>query len=368
MSLKITYVFCFLFITVTSFAQDVQKKFVPFNHKSIMYEGRIGMSDSCASFYWSGSNVSINVKGTDTLKAVLSDSRANNFFYVVIDGDSSNAKKLNIGKEKKAYNIAWFNDKKKHHVQLYKITNTDDHITNFFGFEVVPKAKILKAFKKPKRTIEFFGNSITCGHGVDVPIDSTDSGKPEYFNSYRAYAATTARHFKAQFHCTAKSGIGIMISWFNQIMPEIYDRINPNDSTSKWDFTKYTPDIVVVNLFQNDSWLTSQTNHAEFKARFGTVKPTKEFIINAYADFIRTVRNKYPKAQIICCLGNMDATKTGSKWPSYIESAVATLKDKKIATHFFAYKNTPGHPRISEQAVMAESLINFIKENKYWAD
>jgi hypothetical protein len=157
-----------------------------------------------------------------------------------------------------------------------------------------------------------------------------------------------------------------MISWFNQIMPEIYDRVNPNDSTSKWDFKKYTPKIVVVNLFQNDSWLSTQTDHPEFKARFGTIKPTEEYIINAYANFIKSIRNKYSKAQIICCLGSMDATREGSKWPGYIQSAVATLNDKKIVTHFFPFKKTPGHPRISEQEQMANSLITFIKKNKYW--
>ena len=45
------------------------------------------------------------------------------------------------------------------------------------------------------------------------------------------------------------------VSWDSLIMPEIYDRLVPTDSKSKWDFSLYRPDIVVVNLFQNDSWL-----------------------------------------------------------------------------------------------------------------
>ncbi len=49
----------------------------------------------------------------------------------------------------------------------------------------------------------------------------------------------------------------------------------------------------------------------------------------------------------------------------YIEAAVASLKDKNMVTHFFPFKNTPGHPKIKEQQAMADDLIAFIK-SKYW--
>jgi len=42
------------------------------------------------------------------------------------------------------------------------------------------------------------------------------------------------------------------------IMPEMYDGLNPADGNSKWNFNEYTPDVVVVNLFQNDSWLVNR--------------------------------------------------------------------------------------------------------------
>ena len=61
----------------------------------------------------------------------------------------------------------------------------------------------------------------------------------------------------------------------------------------------------------------------------------------------------------------MDATKAGSKWPGYIDAAVASLKDKNVTTHFFPYKATPGHPKLKEQQAMADALIAFI-EKKYW--
>lgn len=62
----------------------------------------------------------------------------------------------------------------------------------------------------------------------------------------------------------------------------------------------------------------------------------------------------------------MDATKKGSKWPSYIRKAVNNLQDPKVFTHFMPYKNSPGHPTIKEQKTMAKSLIQFINDTIDW--
>jgi hypothetical protein len=122
----------------------------------------------------------------------------------------------------------------------------------------------------------------------------------------------------------------------------------------------------VINLFQNDSWIIKLPDNAQFKQRFGNKAPSEDNIIKAYKDFVKTIRNKYPKAQIICALGNMDATKEGSPWPGYVEKAVAQLEDKNIYTHFFPYKNTPGHPSVREQQTMAGNLIAFIDQHIKW--
>jgi hypothetical protein len=149
-------------------------------------------------------------------------------------------------------------------------------------------------------------------------------------------------------------------------MPDIYDRTDPTDPTSKWDFSKYTPDIVVINLFQNDSWIVNMPNHEMFKHYFGTKAPDEATIINAYKNFVSTIRSKYPNASIICALGSMDATREGSVWPGYIQKAVDQLSDRKIYTHFFPFKNTGGHPNVAEQKVMADDLIGFIEKNIGW--
>jgi lysophospholipase L1-like esterase len=158
----------------------------------------------------------------------------------------------------------------------------------------------------------------------------------------------------------------VLISWFPLIMPEMYDRLDPTDSTSKWDFTKYTPDVVVINLFQNDAWLVLKPDHPQFKARFGDKAPGPDQIITAYRNFVKSIREKYPQAKIICALGTMDAARKDAPWFGYIQKAVAELNDKNIYTHNMGYKNTGGHPSAKEQAAMAKDLISFIDQTIKW--
>ena len=197
-------------------------------------------------------------------------------------------------------------------------------------------------------------------------LSEKDSPDSTYTNNYLSYAAITARHYNAEYQCICKSGIGITISWHPLIMPEMYNRLIPNDSTSKWDFSLYQPDVVVINLLQNDTWLVNLPEHEEFKKRFGTKAPDDKYIINAYEQFVAALRRYYPNASIICTLGSMDAAKKGSKWITYIKSAVANLNDKKIYTHFMPYIKATAHPSIEDQQIMSNSLIEFIDKNIDW--
>ena len=185
-------------------------------------------------------------------------------------------------------------------------------------------------------------------------------------NSYTTYGAITARHFNAGYYGTVRSGIGVMVSWFPLIMPEMYNRLNPADASSVWDFSRVQPDIVVVNLFQNDSWLVNMPDHESFKLRFDTHKPDENKIAESYKNFVSNLRDVYPDAHIICALGSMDATREDSPWPRYVESAVEDLDDNKIYTHFFPFIAKGGHPRVEDNRVMAESLIKFIENNIEW--
>ncbi len=65
-------------------------------------------------------------------------------------------------------------------------------------------------------------------------------------------------------------------------------------------------------------------------------------------------------------LGNMDITRTGSPWPGYVGESCYELNDKKIFTYIAPYKETPGHPKVNEQQMLADGLIQFIDQHIKW--
>lgn len=350
-----------LFITIACSSQ--QKIVVDYTNPNIAYEGRIDTAGTgAADLYWSATSIKINFKGK-SISALMKDERGKNYYNIILDGDSIFV--LQPDTAKHYYQLASGLSDGKHTVEIFKRTEWDRGKTSFYGFKIEGDAELLARPPHKKRKIEFYGNSITAGYAVD-DFSGQDRSDSIFTNNYLSYSTLVAHHYDAEYYCICKSGIGIMISWFPMIESNIYNKINPEDPTSLWDFSKYTPDLVVINLFQNDSWLVNMPDRAEFKTNFGKKPPTDKYIIKSYKDFVSSIREVYPKAQIICILGSMDATQEGSKWPGYVTEAVKEMNDPEIYTHFIPFKNTPGHPSVKEQEEMAKNLIKFIDENIKW--
>ena len=331
---------------------------VPYFSTDIEYMGRVDVSGSSAKLMWPGSSAKITFEGSEVY-AEMDDKNGKNYYNVIVDDDSVFILHPDTGKRK--YLLAKGLGEGKHTVELFKRTEWPNGTTHFYGFEIKGDAGIFPPLRKKDLKLEFYGNSITAGYAVE-DYSGNDSPDSIYTNNYYSYAAVTARTLNAEYSCIARGGIGIMISWYPMIMPEMYDRLDPSDPESKWDFSLYTPDIVVINLFQNDSWLVNKPDFPEFKHRFGTTPPSEKFIVEAYKKFVTDIRSKYPAAKIICMLGNMDITRDGSPWPGYVARAVEELKDENIYPLFVPYKDTPGHPKVEEQQVLADALVEKIKE------
>lgn len=355
----------FLVLVCTLFIGCSQKQFqiISPSSQKIEYVGRINFNNPDSPvIYWSGSSVTMRFTGS-SVSARLSDELGKNYFNVVIDNDSIYP--LKLAQCDSTYVLAENLDTNRNHtISLVKRNEWITGSTSFNGFEI-KGGEVLDPLPKNGRLIEFYGNSITAGYAIEN-YTGGDSPDSTYTNNYVTYAAQTARHYKADVHCIVRSGIGIQVSWDKPIMPEIYNRLDPRDSTSTWDFTKVVPDIVVINLLQNDSWLVNRPDYNEFKCRFGEEKPSAERIIDTYAEFVKKLRDAYPKTPIICALGSMDATMEGSPWPGYVKTAVESLHDDNIYTHFFPFIEKGGHPRVEDDTKMAASLISFIDENISW--
>jgi len=324
----------------------------------ILYTGRIDFADPRAPvLFWPGTYIISRFEGA-SLKVQLSDS-GDSFYNVFIDGNEANSLVLDCQPGMQVYDLANGLEEGLHTVQLFRRTEDRTGPTVFGGWVLDPGKKLASPPPRPERRIEFIGNSISCGMGNECAPGENNSDMSKE-NNYLAYGAIAARNLGAEYHCTAKSGIGIMVSWFDLIMPEFYDRLNPADPHSKWDFSRWRPQVVVINLLQNDSWLQDRLDP----------RPTPEEIVAHYRSFLGSVRGKYPDAHIFCTLGSMDATREGQPWPGYVQSAAdqfrAERNDGRIYTHFFAYDRQPHHPDLAQHRLMAEELTEVIQEAVGW--
>lgn len=341
---------------------------LPADQGGLYYHGRINFTQPKApEFYWPGTSVEFVFKGSSSLAIFMEDEKGKNYFNVILDGKDSKPYILKCEKGKRKYKV--YNNldaNKSHSITIFKRTETDEGYTRFFGIGLDTGADLAMVKKEYAPHIEFFGNSITAGMGNEDPT-GRDNTNPAKKNNYMSYAAITARDLGLDYRCTARSGIGIMVSWYDMIMPEMYHRLHPGGADNSHDFKSWVPDIVVVNLFQNDSWLVNMRNNVYHKKRFRNGKPTPKQIVQAYVDFIRSLRKVYPKAKIVCTLGSMNAVQQGKPWIGYIKQAInlmkARHKDNKLYAMFFAFNNRRlGHPVVSDHVKMANRLKKFLKE------
>lgn len=332
------------------------------DHRHLQYTGRVDFSKPAAPVLsFPGTSIAGNFTGT-SFSVRFEDEKGKNFYNVFLDGDTSRPVILQLDKGSKTYLVANGLKPGTHRFLITKRTEGEEGATVFQGLELDDKSDLAPPPPRPKRRIEFFGDSITSGMGNEAPDDGRDDlGKDK--NNYLSYASIAARQLDAEAHITSQSGIGVMVSWFPFTMPQFYDQVNAvGDNDSKWDFSRWTPDVVVINLMQNDSWLIDEHKRLQ-------PVPSDAQRIEAYKTFVKRVRTLYPKAYIVCALGSMDATRPGSRWPGYVSAAVEQMQgegDKRIDTLFFEFTGYGAHPRVKHHEANAKKLSAFIRQKMGW--
>ncbi len=211
--------------------------------------------------------------------------------------------------------------------------------------------------------IEFIGDSITCGYGVD---EINDNG---YFttateNFTKTYAYLTAENLSADYSAICFSGYGVYSGYTtggiinsSDVLPLHYDKACYLYGGREiiWDFRESDNDIVVINLGTND---------ASYCAK--SVSGRQEFT-RRYEDFIRQVRLCNPDAYILCILGDMN-----NSLYSCIEQAVcnytAATSDYRVSATTIEYKMGEndivinGHPGYMSNLYAANELTAKIRE------
>jgi Carbohydrate esterase 2 N-terminal/GDSL-like Lipase/Acylhydrolase family len=322
--------------------------------------GANGAGPGSVRFEWSGTSVAARFKGTQ-VSASLNDANNGNSFAVVIDGGAP--KKIFSASGQTSYVLATGLANGVHDLLLWRDTEANDGPTEFIGLsEFGAGGALLPPAPAPDRRIEIIGDSFSCGAGMEGTPPAC--GSPiKIENHYLSYGAIAARAVGADLVTIAWSGIGV---WRNYgttkptpttVMPARYDYAIPTDTSKAWDFSKYQPQVVVMNLNNND---------------FSTGDPGQPYI-TAYLAFYQHVRAKYPTAYIIHIIQWSSAEPAVTDAVTTINGIVATLKaggdSKTEAFDIRKFSNTKqcgGHPDMAASQAMGDALAAELRTVLGW--
>ena len=138
-------------------------------------------------------------------------------------------------------------------------------------------------------------------------------------NNYNSHAQITARAFNAEYHVIAHSGLGVVRNYGDEkmesdySMPDRYKQSLDTEIATTWDFNKWKPDAVVINLGTND---------------FSTEPHPIETVFNRkYTRLVKFIREQYGEVPIFCVVGPMTDEPCYSYVKKMVEANRTHLKD-----------------------------------------
>ena len=253
-----------------------------------------------------------------------------------------------------------------HELRLMYIIEGYELKPDFRGLVLDLDAELLPPPALPTRTIEFVGNSITCGYGNES-IVANDPFEYETENHYLTYAQQTCRALDAVAYVVARSGIGVYRSYDgpktgtpDNVMTTEYEYTNLYDRSERWDFSRYLPQVVCINLGTNDL----STNNYDVR-----------LLKAAYKKFLAQVRSHNPQAKIVYLCGSMLNGKE-------LEIAKKTLNEvvdearKQGDAEVYRFDFTPQtgdilygaswHPSVWQHQKMAAELTAYLRALMQW--
>lgn len=326
----------------------------------------LAQSASGAEFTFNGTSASVVLKGDSN--AATPWGKDNYARYVIyVNGEKTDDSMMN--EATRTVEIFSSDSEKETTVKILKVSEC---VNSTLGIESINVTSIgnIHPTEEKELKIEFIGDSITCGYGVDDEVKEHHF-KTDTEDATKAYAVKTAALLNADYSLVSFSGHGIISGYSgdgkihaDQTVSPFYTKVGKTyggkcDSVSvgdvDWDFKSFVPDVIVINLGTNDDSYT------------GTDTEKQRAYIDGYIDFLGVVRENNPDAHILCTLGVM-----GDRLYPSIETAVseytAKTGDSKISSMKFDVQNPADgyaadwHPTDATHTKAAEKLAEEIKK------
>lgn len=320
------------------------------NDERIKRLGRHTYCDDMPAFCWSNSGVKFSFRGNKIMLSFLPFKTPYTHYVLVKLDRYAQRFPISTGNEKI---IIEGLENRKHDFEMLKITEGEgiDERIVLTGIEIDGiSPDIMPPREKINRLkLEFVGDSLTAGYGNLGP--ETEKKFHTYQqDSTQAYAYICAELLDAEAHYVCYSGKGIFSDCngkHNYEIPEFFTHAS-RVTREPWDFSKWTPDAVVINAGTND--FCGGVNGEDFE--------------NAVVDFLKQVRVTYPDAYIFWAYGMMQL-----KAIPYLESAFKKFGDKRSRfiklNWLYDYKDelgANGHPNVKSARRQAKVVAKVIKQ------
>ena len=264
----------------------------------------------------------------------------------------------------------------RHLVRLMYVIEGYEFFPEFWGFVLDEGRQLIEAPRLPSRKIEFIGNSITCGYGNEG-LKKEEGFDYATENHYYSYASIVARNLQAQHWVVARSGIGAYRNYDGpktgnpeSNMPVQYEytgyawkpelRKEATFLQEKWDFSRYQPDVVCINLGTND---------------LSTPNYDLTLLKQGYQKLLKMVRQHNPKAKIVFLTGSMLYNQELQMAKQLLDEVTAEAQkagDKEVyrfdMNHIDgeAFLGNDWHPNVYQDEKMAGELTPYLRKLMNW--
>lgn len=283
--------------------------YVP-NDAVCKYLGRTELSDDvlwCAmsgtgcEFEYTGKNLEITFQGDSSI-----DDYYNHRARIGIFVNGERVADEIIGQSEISIPVIKSESEDTYNVQVIKLSEIEMSTVGIRSIDIDDGESISPAADRPRK-IEFIGDSITCGYGIDTdsPYDNFSTATEDIT---KTFAHKASEILNADYSIFAMSGYGLLSGYTSDpsqinteaIIPPYYCNLgNANSSFTgngrpqnyAWNFGRFKPDVIVINLGTNDSTYCKDDGDK------------LESFIQSYVDFLGQVRVNNPDAEIFCTLG-----------------------------------------------------------------
>lgn len=245
----------------------------------------------------------------------------------------------------------------RHRLKIVKRSEADAGHVVFLGVELAAGAQILAPAPPLYRLkIQFIGDSITAGANNEDGMEDQWEDRRTH-NHLLSYGYLTSQALAADHRAMAVSGMGICEGFVPMIAADTWNKVYPRTGPLPADLASWVPDLVFVNLGENDDAFTRSQG-----------RPLPTGYTDGYVRLIRAVRAVWPNAQIVLLRGGMYGGAQSGALREAWEKAVAEIEraDPRVA-HFVFTHWTKTHPRVADHRIMADELLAWLKTEDFAA-